>query len=291
MLTHLGKKIDLSGNIKYGSTEKEEFAHFTYDVKKKYPIRVESIGITYPDKDYFIERQHGDYYILEYVIDGKGYIQCDDQEYCVEADDIYIIHPGMRHKYGADKKDPYKKIWINFFGRIFTDILAAYGLSNYVIFKNTNCKEHFEKLIELAKNYSDNDEIYLQASEIIFQIILTLVKNTTQDKASRVANLVKETLDRSIYAKVTIESIADEINISKSQICREFKKYFDVTPYQYLITRRIIIAENLLLKTNLSIKEISDLLCFIDAYSFSNAFKKKVGKSPKSYRNNIENQN
>lgn len=287
MLKHLGSKIDLSGNILYGSTEKEEFAHFTYDINKQYPLRVESIGITYPDENYFIERKHADYYILEYVISGKGYIKCEDSEYTVEADDVYLIHPGMKHRYGSDKKEPYKKIWINFVGRVFTDILAAYGLSKNVLFKNSNCHEYFEQLVEIAKNNNDNGEIYLEVSEILFKIILTLVKNTTQGNISRVANLLKERLDRSIYTKVTIETISDELNISKSQLCREFKKHFEVTPYQYLISRRINIAESLLLKTALSIKEISDLLCFIDAYSFSNLFKKKTGVSPKSYRKNF----
>ena len=76
------------------------------------------------------------------------------------------------------------------------------------------------------------------------------------------------------------------MNISKSQLCREFKKYYELSPYQYLINRRLSIAETLLLETAVSIREISDLLCFVDAYSFSNLFKKKLGVSPKKYREN-----
>lgn len=288
MLQKIGKKIDPFGNIKYGSTEKEEFTHFTYDINQKYPLRVESIGITYPDENYFIERKHADYYILEYVISGKGYIHCEGNDYTVGQDDVYIIHPGMKHRYGADKNEPYKKIWINFMSGVFTDIFAAYGLSQIIHFPNSNCHEYFKQLIKIAEENNDNSDIYIEVSEIIFKIILTLVKNTTQGKISKVANILKETLDRSIYSKVTIEDISLELKISKSQLCREFKKYFNITPYQYLINKRISIAENLLLKTELSIREISDLLCFIDAYSFSNLFKKKTGFSPKAFRKNPE---
>ena len=286
MLQHKGNKFDPLGNILYGSTEKEEFTHFTYNANQLYPIRVESIGITHPDKDYFIERKHADYYILEYVKSGKGHIVCDGNEYTVTQGCVYLIHPGMKHKYYSDKKEPYEKIWINFLSGVFTDILSAYGLAKTVYFEDSDCEEYFNKLITLAENYTDNGQIYLEVSEIIFQIILKLVKNTNQKKVSTIANLLKETLDRSIYSKITIENIAEDMNISKSQLCREFKKYYDLSPYQYLINRRLSIAETLLLETTVSIREISDLLCFVDAYSFSNLFKKKLGVSPKKYREN-----
>lgn len=284
MLQISKKNPDPKKNIIYGDTSFEELNHFTFDNTKEYPIKVESIGITRPNKKYFIERQHADYYILEYITSGKGYVICDGKKYIVEENDIYLIHPGMKHRYGSDTNNPYEKIWINFFSGVFTDIISAYGLSNRVVFKNTNCKELFLNLLDLAKNYSDNEEIYLKASEILFKIILNLVDNIEKQNISTTAIKVKEILDQSIYRKVTIENLGEEMHLSKSQICREFKKYFKVTPYQYLLNRRITIAQNLLTKTKLSIKEISDSLCFADEYYFSNLFKKKNGISPSSYR-------
>ena len=81
-----------------------------------------------------------------------------------------------------------------------------------------------------------------------------------------------------------MQDVYDEIHLSKSQISREFKKYFNVTPYQYLLNRRITISQNLLTKTKLSVKEISDSLCFTDEYHFSSLFKKKNGMSPTAYK-------
>lgn len=285
MLTQTKKKIDPFNNITYGSTSLEEFVHFSYDNHKQYPIRIESVGITHPDPKYFIERKRSDYFIFEYIKSGKGYLEISGKEYTLTADCIYIIKPGAaKHRYGADKKDPYEKIWINFFSDFFTDILNAFGLLEEVVFENTNCGELFEQLITLGKEHSDNDEIYLTASEILFKIVLNLVKSHQQKLLSPTANIIKECLDRSLYRKITIEDLAQEINISKSQMCREFKKYFSTTPYQYLIDKRINIAKNLLTRTTLSIKEISNTLCFVDEYYFSNAFKKKIGISPRAYR-------
>lgn len=288
MLQVTKKNLDPKKNIIYGDTSFEEMNYFTFDSSKEYPIRIEAIGITHPNKKYFIERQHADYYVLEYIVSGKGYVVCDDKKYTVEENNVYLIHLGAKHRYGADADDPYEKIWVNFFSGVFTDIISAYGLSNKVVFKNTNCKELFEELLDLAIKYNDNEEVYLKASEIIFKIILKLVDNSEKQNISATAIKTKEMLDQLIYRKATMQELYDEIHLSKSQISREFKKYFQVTPYQYLINRRMTIAQNLLTKTELSIKEISDSLCFADEYHFSTLFKKKLGISPSAYRKNQE---
>lgn len=284
MLQIAKTNFDVKKNIVYGDIRFEELNYFTYNISKDYPVRIESIGITHPNKKYFIERQHADYYVLEYIVSGKGYVISDDKKYTVEKNDVYIIHLGTKHKYGADPSNPYEKIWVNFFGGIFTDIISAYGLSGRVVFKNTNCKELFEELLDLAVKYNDNEEVYLKASEIIFKIILKLVENNEKQNISSVAIKTKELLDQFVYKKVSMQDIYDEIHLSKSQISREFKKYFGVTPYQYLLNRRIAISQNLLTKNKLSIKEISDSLCFTDEYHFSSLFKKKNGVSPSLYR-------
>ena len=170
MLQIAKTNYDPKKNITYGDTSFEELNYFTYDDSKEYPVRIEAIGITHPNKKYFIERQHSDYFVLEYISKGKGFIICDDKKYTVEENDVYLIHLGSKHRYGADPNDPYEKIWVNFFGGVFTDIISAYGLSGRVVFKNTNCKEFFNELLDLAIKYNDNEEVYLKASEIIFKI-------------------------------------------------------------------------------------------------------------------------
>lgn len=281
------KRIDPKKNILYGSTDHEEFVFFTYDSQKKRPIRVETIGITHRDPNYFIERKHADYFVLEYVKSGKGYVCCEGKNYTVEKDCVYLLQPGMGHKYGADKKQPYEKIWINFFSSVFADLFAAYGHTNKVVFENSGCEKYFEELIAIAEECSDNEEAYLKVSEVLFKIILELCKcrkAEQKQKTSYVANLVKETLDNSIYRKVTIEELAKEINFSKSQMTREFRKYYGSTPYKYLLDRKIVIAKQMLVSTSMRVQEISEALGFVDAYYFSDIFKTKTGLSPLMFR-------
>lgn len=285
MSHYSGKQTDPKRNISYGSTDQELFIPFTYDPMRKYPVRVEMIGITYPDKNYFIERKHGDYFVLEYVVSGKGYVETEEGRFDVEEDGVYLLQPGKPHCYGADKHEPYEKIWINFFSDVFTDVLAAYGISGTVVFPNAGCRKLFEQLLAIAERSDRNDDIYLDVSGVLFEIMLCLARNTaTKRTASTVANLVRETLDACIYRKVSIDKISEQLNISKSQITREFHRAYGVAPYQYILDKKIQVAKRLLVSSGMRITQISALLSFSDTYYFSNLFKQKTGMSPLKYR-------
>ena len=69
---------------------------------------------------------------------------------------------------------------------------------------------------------------------------------------------------------------------------REFKRYYGVTPYQYILDRKIAVARRLLLVTNMKVFEISAQLGFSDEYYFSDLFKAKTGVSPLDTGNNVK---
>lgn len=91
-------------------------------------------------------------------------------------------------------------------------------------------------------------------------------------------------MDASVYRKITVETIAEQLSVSKSQMTREFKRYYGVTPYQYILDRKIAVARRLLLVTNMKVFEISAQLGFSDEYYFSDLFKAKTGVSPLKFR-------
>lgn len=278
--------IDPFHNISYGDVSNEELTHFVGDMSM--PIFVECIGISHPNPDYFIERKHSDYFIFEYVLSGVGYIVCDNRTFTVKQDDLYILSEGTRHKYWSDKTDPYEKIWINIHSSIISEILRAYGLSDRIVFKNSNCKALFFELFQLAKTTTFNEEVCYVAAEIIFKIINRLAQNEHKViHASNIAKATKALLDDNIYGNITVEAIAEQLLVSKAQVINEFKKYYRTTPYAYYIDSKMDIAKNILVTSSLRIGEIAELLGFCEQNYFSYLFKKKSGESPELYRKRV----
>ena len=106
----------------------------------------------------------------------------------VTEDCVYLLQPGKPHRYGADRKHPYEKIWINFFSEIFTEIFATYGLADQVVFPASGCRDLFEKLLELAQKSDSNDEVYLDVSGIVFEIALRLARSRkAKEKCDKVS--------------------------------------------------------------------------------------------------------
>ena len=250
------------------------------------PLLIESFGITFPTKNYRIARKNSNYFVLEFVVSGKGTLIIDGKHYSVGANDAYLLPRGSSHEYYAGKTAPFLKYWINFKSDVFYDIYKAYGLENTFYFHNVDLKEDFLKIFELEKISVLNTDIYVKCSEILFGIFMKLAEKTKKsDSVSEVAQQIRLQLDKGVSSKITLEEICKTLYISRSKLIREFKKYYKIPPYEYLLQMKISFAKTLLKNTSYTIKHIAERLDFADEHYFSFFFKEKVGVSPSEYRN------
>ncbi|MBQ8309504.1 MAG: helix-turn-helix transcriptional regulator [Clostridia bacterium] len=87
-------------------------------------------------------------------------------------------------------------------------------------------------------------------------------------------------------ADFSVNDLCEQLGLSSAHVRRIFMENAHVSPVKYLNYLRCEQAKNLLLTSNLSIKEISESIGFSDPLYFSRAFKKSVGISPLEYRKN-----
>ncbi len=93
---------------------------------------------------------------------------------------------------------------------------------------------------------------------------------------------------RQDYAKpVSIADIARVAGQSLRQLQRQFRSAFGITPQEFLITTRILTAQRLLEESSFSAAEIAQQCGFVDASSFTQHFRKRVGKTPTAYRRSM----
>ena len=100
---------------------------------------------------------------------------------------------------------------------------------------------------------------------------------------------IKLALDAHLYKSCNIVEIANELHISKDTLNRIFKKYYNRTPYDYLLCNKIESAKKLLITTNYSVQYISHTLSYHNERYFSDLFTNKVGMSPVEYRKKYSN--
>ena len=85
---------------------------------------------------------------------------------------------------------------------------------------------------------------------------------------------------------LSLEDICKQLNISKSECCRCFKRNLQMTPFEYLMIHRVSNAAKLLEKTNQTITEIAISTGFNSNSYFCKIFRKYMSVSPMEYRKN-----
>ncbi len=84
--------------------------------------------------------------------------------------------------------------------------------------------------------------------------------------------------------EVSLDDIVRNSLLSKSELCKLFKKYVNESPIQYLMKHRIATACNLLSTTNKQITDIAKNVGIGDPNYFAISFRKIMGISPSEYR-------
>lgn len=254
---------------------------YTMAMHESYPIRYIIAGTTKPFPTYKNKRPPTKkHYIFEYVISGKGYIFIDGSWKTLKKGDVYIVGKNDERNFYADPIDPMHKIWCSFASEYIESMLVNFGISSGVY--QANVKEFFDNIYSVSKSDLPEKEKMLCAADNIHRIILRIA--ASQESTSSLCTQIKNELVASIYKKMDLSELAESLYISRAHLIRLFKEHEGITPYKFLLNEKIKIAKALLATTEMSVKGISDKLCFADEHYFSHLFKQKTGFSPLKYK-------
>lgn len=248
------------------------------------PFWISMAGVTFPDSSYHIVRNPSDISVIEYVVDGIGYIEHDGKKYPVTKDQIYFLTAGEKHEYYADAQHPFTKIFMNISGYFCEHLVRAYGLSGQHFFAGDGLKETFEQIRTIFHANIPEQEMQFRLQGVLVEILSRLSSREREQNYSEEARKLKEYLDLNMNRIVSIKELSGSIYRSCDYCLKLFNREFHTTPYAYQLERKMALAKTLLVDTQMSVSEITESLGYHDAHYFSNLFKKKCGSSPAYYR-------
>ena len=103
------------------------------------------------------------------------------------------------------------------------------------------------------------------------------------DEATRLRR-ARDLADRAYAQPLDVAALARQAHVSPAHFSRRFKAAFGETPHQYVLTRRVERAQELLRNTDLPVTEICLEVGFQSLGSFSSAFHRVAGTTPTAYR-------
>ena len=120
-------------------------------------------------------------------------------------------------------------------------------------------------------------------------IYLPLVWQEAGYKLPRWLERLCEDIRQEDNFKTGLEAMVHLSGRNHSYLCRTFKRYFKITPTEYINLIRLDYAENLLLNTDISITEICYETGFGSLSHFYSLFEQRYGQTPLKYRKKFWN--
>ncbi|WP_426332806.1 AraC family transcriptional regulator [Paenibacillus silvae] len=251
---------------------------------------------------------------LEFLIieEGSAQFYIGQEKIKISSGDVLIIPPNMLHS--ASRVDQGEIVFYavlvhyNFLSSFENDIIQSKYVSSLflqqrqypsVIPKDKDSQMGlFSVLKEIIHVYWNKPAGYeLKIKAMLFDILFRLEVcakdiDTGMGRArgshhSLLAIKLLAFIQENYSKRISLNDMANQVNMNPSYFCRFVKKQFDLTPLELLNQHRLLEAVNLLETSDKKVVEISNLTGFSNVNRFTETFKKAYGYTPTHYRNNI----
>ena len=149
-----------------------------------------------------------------------------------------------------------------------------------------NIKGKFD--INSVKKAVDNLEASRRSNapsiEIHNNFLSVISALSSTKKITDLANKIQKYVTDNIRKELTLDQLSSDFGYCKNYMIKLFKKEFDLTPHEYVTLRRIDLAKNLLISSDMSTSEIAEECGFGTYVNFYKSFVNHEACSPKSFR-------
>lgn len=230
-------------------------------------------------------------YELYYFVGGSGIYRVEGTPYPLECGDILIMRPAEAHYIDITGIKPYTRLSINFKPEILSDIdpngrlLVPFNNRKIGTF-NRYRAENFKSdaySVFIKNIMTDSPDKRLQTITnllpLLNEISIAFASVSETEVNKSIDSRIISYINRHLSENITLEDICEKYYISKTHLCRIFKKATASTVGEYITVKRLVMARQLILSGTPPTKAY--LQCGFKDYSvFYRAYKKKYGIAP-----------
>lgn len=114
------------------------------------------------------------------------------------------------------------------------------------------------------------------------------MRNSTENIYQQKVNQVIDYVSANLHLPLLLDVIADKINVSQRQLLRIMRTALNESLYAYVARQRIERAVLYMQTEDISLTKLAEMVGYDNPQSFSKAFKKQFGISPKAYIDELQ---
>lgn len=236
---------------------------------------------------------------IVYVKSGSGTLHTDSGNFPVHRGDLLIYNPGILHSEASDENLEFSLLFCGIDRLHLKDkpVNCILDVNACPVLHTDRLQPFFECYFEnLIAEMQSKSYYYDEVSGALVRIILNLVLRllAEQDKSYFKTNesyqRARDYIDRNYSQIECVEDVCKNMYISRYYLTHLFKEYSGLSPIQYIISKRMEKAKQLLEATDLPIHDIALQSGYNEISSFLKTFKKIENMTPSEYRDKLKKQ-
>lgn len=250
-------------------------------------------GFMHNDPEFKAELHTHDFCEILYVLSGNGIISMSGVVYPLKPGDLIVVNPGVPH---CESSVSGSRLHLVFLAveHFQVDSLPENHLIREDMPPVTAGQDYRYKIesyfTDIISESANHILLSTAMNKCLASALLILILRLYHSRNERVADLkeecrrIKDYIDKNYTSPITLDSLSEQVYISKYYLSHIFKSQTGTSPIKYLINKRISEAAQLLVHTDLSIRDIALRVGYDDPVYFSQMFKKVMDESPAAYR-------
>ena len=223
--------------------------------------------------------------ILKIILAGKASTCIDGIRYRLAPSDAVLYFPMQTHSTEITDQGTFEYLAISFI--VGRGKYEALDVLRHRVFTPDpeNCF-----LQRILRAWKENNQMH--AEFLLAELLSSAVARHSGEnvKTDNDFGRIAEYIRKNSSGVISVKKIAAEFGISPQSVRRIFQRNINgLTPGKLIRQQRLILAEELLLRTDFSLQEIAEKCGFSTAFSFSRAFCREYGVPPAQYRKNSLN--
>ena len=225
------------------------------------------------------------------VLSGEGELYYEEQTYPLGTGDCVFIDCRKAYSHST-ANNLWSLQWCHFYAPSLAAVYEKYKeRGGRSVFHPEDITPFIALLTDLYNLASSSDYIRdMRINEKLGTLLTLLMEQSWHPESVAVSRKrlelveIKNYLDEHYTEKIVLDDLAEKFFINKFYLSKIFKETYGATINNYLISKRITRAKQLLRFTDMTVDEIGTAVGMADANYFSRVFRNVEGSSPREYR-------
>ena len=244
--------------------------------------------------DFLVQREKFAFAALELVVEGEGTVTLNGRTFPLRPGTLFHYDHRSRLEIRTDPARPMAKYFLCLTGARAATRLRSAGISPDGVI-------HLAMYAEVQRVWDDliHEGRYHRATAgricaALVEVLLLKIEDLAGRPVAQ-GQLAEETFLRckgAIETQAgkwgTLQDITRSVGVGPTRLSRLFRRYQGLSPYQYLLHRKMALAAELLMDPATLVKEAAAQVGFTDQYHFSRCFKKVHRVAPKEFQRSLK---